>query len=69
MTFNLKNRKQVIILLILTIILGTLNIVFADEDEEKITSVPKAVLKGFIAGCFDSDGCISLKQNRNYRSH
>jgi replicative DNA helicase Mcm len=38
---------------------------------EKILSLPDEILKSFIAGVFDSDGCISIKRskkkNREYR--
>jgi replicative DNA helicase Mcm len=34
---------------------------------ENILSLPDNILKAFIAGAFDSDGCISIKKKKKYR--
>ncbi len=34
---------------------------------ENIIFLPKNVLRGFIAGIFDSDGCISIRGSNNYK--
>lgn len=44
---------------------------FVGKDLKNILMLPDKVIEGFIAGCFDADGCLSIKgcmkNNRKYR--
>lgn len=40
---------------------------FTKENLRNILKLPDESLKAFIAGCLDSDGCVSIKRSRGYK--